>query len=141
MLVENYLGAVVSLLAGLFNPYSGVKTSILLLDRNQAKRIDEVLLVKIDNEGFDPGAQRRPIVGSQLAEAQKLLLQWNHGHKKAQKAQGKLVHAVGRKAILESSDHNLVGDCYRAAATGRAVKWPVVPIGEICQLTNGGASG
>src|SRR5215210_5537409 len=36
-LVEKYLVAVVSLPAGVFNPYSGVKTSILILDRAAAK--------------------------------------------------------------------------------------------------------
>ena len=61
MLVENYLWAVVSLPAGVFNPYSGVKTSILLFDRNLARRTDEVLFVKIANDGFDLGAQRRPM--------------------------------------------------------------------------------
>ena len=34
MLVENSLVAVVSLPAGVFNPYSGVKTSILILDKS-----------------------------------------------------------------------------------------------------------
>ncbi len=38
MLVENYLYAVVSLPAGVFNPYSGVKTSILLMDKAIAKQ-------------------------------------------------------------------------------------------------------
>ena len=33
ILLENYLVAVVSLPAGVFNPYSGVKTSILILDK------------------------------------------------------------------------------------------------------------
>jgi type I restriction enzyme M protein len=61
MLVENYLWAVVSLPAGVFNPYSGVKTSVLLLDRNLGRHTDEVLFVKIANDGFDLGAQRRPI--------------------------------------------------------------------------------
>jgi type I restriction-modification system DNA methylase subunit len=42
MLVENYLWAVVSLPAGVFNPYSGVKTSILFLDRNLARRTDNL---------------------------------------------------------------------------------------------------
>ena len=44
MLVEDYLVAVVSLPAGVFNPYSGVKTSILILDRALAKRTDAVVL-------------------------------------------------------------------------------------------------
>ena len=38
MLVEDYLVAVVSLPAGVFNPYSGVKTSILILDKSLAKQ-------------------------------------------------------------------------------------------------------
>ena len=37
MLVEEYLVAVVSLPAGVFNPYSGVKTSILILDKALAR--------------------------------------------------------------------------------------------------------
>ena len=37
ILVEKYLWAVVSLPAGVFNPYSGVKTSILFLDRARGK--------------------------------------------------------------------------------------------------------
>lgn len=43
LLVENSLVAVVSLPAGCFNPYSGVKTSILILDKSLAKQSDTVL--------------------------------------------------------------------------------------------------
>ena len=59
MLVDHSLYAVVSLPAGVFNPYSGVKTSILLLDKNLAKKTDKILFVKINNDGFGLGAQRR----------------------------------------------------------------------------------
>ncbi len=69
MLVENYLYAVVSLPAGVFNPYSGVKTSILLMDKALAKQRDEVLFVKIDNDGYNLGAQRNAVKGGQLEEA------------------------------------------------------------------------
>ena len=58
---EDYLYAVISLPSGVFNPYSGVKTSILLLDRALAKKTDKILFVKMNNDGFDLGAQRRPI--------------------------------------------------------------------------------
>ena len=61
MLVEGYLVAVVSLPAGVFNPYSGVKTSILILDRALAKRTDSIAFFKVENDGFDLGAQRRPV--------------------------------------------------------------------------------
>ena len=68
MLVEDYLVAVVSLPAGVFQPYSGVKTSILVLDKALAKRTDRIAFFKIENDGFDLGAQRRPIESNDLPE-------------------------------------------------------------------------
>ncbi|QQS51730.1 MAG: N-6 DNA methylase [Bacteroidota bacterium] len=69
MLVDNYLYAVVSLPAGVFNPYSGVKTSILLMDKEFAKTSEEILFVKIDNDGYGLGAQRNAVKGGQLEQA------------------------------------------------------------------------
>ena len=59
MLVENSLVAVVSLPAGCFNPYSGVKTSILILDKSLARQSDTIGFFKVENDGFGLGAQRR----------------------------------------------------------------------------------
>src|SRR5487761_1031014 len=59
LLVEQYLVAVVSLPAGVFQPYSGVKTSILILDKSLAKQSDSIAFFKVDNDGFGLGAQRR----------------------------------------------------------------------------------
>ena len=73
-LVENkYLYAVVSLPAGIFQPYSGVKTSILLMDKGLAKKTDNILFVKISGDGFDLGAQRRSNNNSDLPNALTLL--------------------------------------------------------------------
>ena len=58
-LVGNSLVAVISLPAGCFNPYSGVKTSILLLDKSLAKQSDSIGFFKVENDGFGLGAQRR----------------------------------------------------------------------------------
>ena len=52
MLVEDYLVAVISLPAGVFQPYSGVKTSILILDRVLAKRTDSIAFFKVENDGL-----------------------------------------------------------------------------------------
>ena len=73
MLVKTALIAVVSLPAGVFNPYSGVKTSILILDKRRAKTCDSVLFVKVQNDGYNLGAQRRAVDGSDLPEAKRLL--------------------------------------------------------------------
>ena len=73
-LVEECLEAVVSLPAGVFNPYSGVKTSILMLDKALARKTDRIAFYKVENDGYDLGAQRRPIelndlpqVGAEIA--------------------------------------------------------------------------
>jgi type I restriction enzyme M protein len=117
MLVENYLWAVVSLPAGVFNPYSGVKTSILFLDRNLARRTDEILFVKVESDGFDLGAQRRPNGKNDLPEALEIL----DSHKKAQRIQeSKMALTVSRKRLLESPDINLSGDRYREIAPSKA---------------------
>jgi type I restriction enzyme M protein len=127
MLVENYLWAVVSLPAGVFNPYSGVKTSILFLDRNLARRTDDVVFVKVENDGFDLGAQRRPIEKNDLQEALEIL----NGHNKAQRAQeSKMSLTVSRKYLLESGDVNLSGGLYRVVAAVQS-KWPMVKLGEV----------
>ena len=80
MLVEQCLVAVVSLPAGVFNPYSGVKTSILVLDKSLAKHAPSVAFFKVENDGFSLGAQRReidkndlPRVRSELSEFLRLL--------------------------------------------------------------------
>ncbi|MBN2703174.1 MAG: N-6 DNA methylase, partial [Pontiellaceae bacterium] len=69
MLVDESLVAVVSLPAGCFNPYSGVKTSILFLDRGLARSAESVLFLKIENDGFGLGAQRRAIEKNDLPAA------------------------------------------------------------------------
>jgi type I restriction enzyme M protein len=59
MLVKHSLVAVVSLPAGCFNPYSGVKTSILILDKAVARKSDSIAFFKVENDGYGLGAQRR----------------------------------------------------------------------------------
>ncbi len=73
MLVRQSLLAVISLPAGVFNPYSGVKTSVLILDRRLAKMTDQILFVKIENDGFDLGAQRREIQKNDLPAALEII--------------------------------------------------------------------
>jgi type I restriction enzyme M protein len=60
-LVDNLLVAVISLPAGVFNPYSGVKTSILILDKSLARQTDSIGFFKIEKDGYGLGAQRRPL--------------------------------------------------------------------------------
>src|SRR5512138_3446737 len=76
LIEQNYLWAVVSLPAGVFNPYAGVKTSILFLDRALAKKTDQILFVKVEADGFDLGAQRRPVDRNDLPDTLNILDKW-----------------------------------------------------------------
>ena len=128
MLVEeHYLYAVVSLPAGIFQPYSGVKTSILFLDKTLAKKNDEILFVKVENDGFDLGAQRRRIEKNDLPQAFEIVHNWQKG----EKSESKFALWVKKEKIAENSDYNLTGDRYREAVDYSKVKWPMVKLGEV----------
>ena len=127
-LVENWgLYAVVSLPPGVFQPYSGVKTSILFLDRVLAKKTDEILFVKVENDGFDLGAQRRRIDKNDLPEAYKILKKWQKG----EKIESKLALWVKKEKLAESGEYNLTGDRYREVIDYSKVKWPMVRLGDV----------
>lgn len=110
MLVENHLYAVVSLPAGVFNPYSGVKTSILLMDKEVAKAREEILFIKIDNDGYNLGAQRTAVKGGQLEEAIKI------AHKFVETGEfeeTQIAHLVPKVEIAKKGDFNLSGERYK----------------------------
>jgi len=114
MLVENYLYAVVSLPAGVFNPYSGVKTSILFMDKDIAKKTNKILFVKIDNDGYNLGAQRNKIKGGQLGEAIEVLKQFKDSVKNSTDFENiPLAHAVEKSKIAEKGEFNLSGERYK----------------------------
>jgi len=76
-LLEKGLWGVVSLPVGVFNPYTKTtKTSILFLDKNIQKKTEGVLFVKINNDGFDLGAERKPISENDLPKTLKLFKQY-----------------------------------------------------------------
>jgi type I restriction enzyme M protein len=134
-LVEDGLFAVVSLPSGVFNPYAGVKTSILLFDAEMGRQQKEILFVKIENDGFDLGAQRREKAGSNLPEAARVLFAWRNG----EKIESKLAQWVSREKISETGDYNLSGDRYRVAVDYSNAKWPMVELGEVADIIKGSA--
>ncbi len=138
MLVENYLYAVVSLPAGVFNPYSGVKTSMLLMDKSLAKKTNKILFVKIENDGFDLGAQRTPIEGSELPRAEEFIRKYKKSILNGSKIKNTdNAHIVEKSRIAESGDWNLSGQRYIDTFSGRTGKYEKVILKELCDIENG----
>ena len=134
MLVDNYLYAVVSLPAGVFNPYSGVKTSILLMDKELAKTNDTVLFVKVENDGYGLGAQRNAVKGGQLDDAIEQLNQFKAGSF----SESEIAHIVQKSVIAEKGDYNLSGERYKSI-NALSTSYKSVKLGEICRVINGRA--
>jgi type I restriction enzyme M protein len=135
MLVDNYLYAVVSLPAGVFNPYSGVKTSVLLMDAAFAKKSNEILFVKIDNDGYGLGSQRNAVKGGQLEEAVELLQQFKDGNFFG----SEIAHVVSKKEIAKNGDYNLSGERYKINESNYGSVYELIELGKIFKLSSGRA--
>ncbi len=141
LLVENSLVAVISLPAGCFNPYSGVKTSILILDKALARQSDSIGFFKVENDGFGLGAQRRAVEGEQLTQVKEdveIFLQALRDRQPTGELQPTRGLIVPKEKIVANGDYNLGADRYRDAGV-RTSNYPTVPIGNICELFNGRA--
>lgn len=144
MLVDkNYLYAVVSLPAGVFNPYSGVKTSILLMDKQLAAKTDKILFVKIQADGFGLGAQRRETKENDLPDALNLIRDFQTAVLQGDTsrfADGDLplqAVTVEKTQIAANGEYNLSGDRYKTNEI-RHSKFETVRLGDICITSSGG---
>lgn len=131
-----FLYAVISLPGGVFNPYSSVKTSILLMDRAFAASKKELLFLKLSNDGFDLGAQRREIEGSEVAAIVQVLQKYR-ADPAAETANPEirehpLVTLVDKRRVSEY-DYILVGDRYQNQEI-RQLQYPVKQLGDLCDL-------
>ena len=136
MLVENSLVAVISLPAGCFNPYSGVKTSILLLDKSLARQSDSVAFFKVENDGYDLGAQRRPIQKNDLPNVQEELetyLATLRDRKDPSELSLTTALIVSKEKIAANNDYNLSGERYREGITSNN-SFPMVRLGDVCEI-------
>jgi type I restriction enzyme M protein len=132
MLVEEYLVAVVSLPAGVFNPYSGVKTSILILDKSLARQTQTIGFFKIENDGFGLGAQRRPIDKNDLPQARTEIAEYLRRLRARESVEDyhpALGLVVAKEKVAENDDYNLSGERYREAVVSNTA-YPLVPVGR-----------
>ncbi len=133
---ENYLYAVVSLPSGVFQPYSGVKTSILLMDKQLAKKTDKILFVEIQNDGFDLGAQRREIDKNDLPQATEFINQWQNAINTHSEfaIESKMVTLVAKSKIAENEEYNLTASRYKVIKDYSNCKWDMVKLGDVCEI-------
>ena len=125
-LLQDGLYGVVSLPSGIFQPYSGVKTSVLLFDNELAKMTDSILFANIKDIGVSLGASQRKIEKNDLPKALEIIRQWQKG----EKVDHPLALYVEKSQIAENGNYNLSGERYRVS-TNLQSKYDLVKLGEL----------
>ena len=136
-LVEDSLVAVVSLPAGVFKPYSGVKTSILLLDKKLARQTKEILFLKITADGFDLGDKRNPIEANDLPEAERLVKAWLKGKLDASVESFVAWKAVAKNELLEQKHVLLATERFLGETGAVSEEHPTVRLGDVADYVRG----
>ena len=136
LLLDESLVAVISLPGGVFQPYSGVKTSILILDKVLAPKTDYVAFFKVENDGYDLGSQRRPVGKDDLpAVADEI-----NEYLRRLRAGASLDDFDPQTGLLADRDwiaddgyYNLSGERYREREL-KTGAFPLVPMGSVCVI-------
>jgi type I restriction enzyme M protein len=132
MLIHEFLVGVISLPSGVFMPYTGVKTSILILDRVAAKRMPSILFSEIKHIGVSLGVKRTPSEHNDLPTVLRDYRAFYDGG-----ALSRCSWVGSRKEIL-ANDCNLTGSRYRPAVVNGNTR--LVKIADICTITKGTSS-
>ncbi len=150
MLVDECLVAVVSLPAGVFQPYSGVKTSVLILNKSLAKKTDAIAFFKVENDGFGLGAQRREIDKNDLPQVLAAVKEFIHmdrqdgqdGKETSCKSCSSMLDSlvksgqaliVPKEKIAANGDYNLSGERYREGVA-KLSEFSYVTLNEVCEI-------
>jgi type I restriction enzyme M protein len=135
-LVEKYLVGVISLPSGIFQPYSGVKTSILILDKELSQKTDKIFFGKVDNDGFDLGAQRREIQKNDLPVLTNKVTEYLEGLKNGKVVESEKLTYVPKSQILGSTDIGLSYDRYIKKSISNT-DYKLVSLSEVCDIIRG----
>ena len=132
MMLDGYLYAVISLPSGVFYPYSGVKTSVLFFDRAFAKQNDNILFVRVDNDGYSLDAKRTEIKQNDLPEALKIINEYRDG----KDVSGYERAMVVSKERIAENNYDLTIAKYVERETFEC-KYEMVKLGDVCELQTG----
>jgi type I restriction enzyme M protein len=126
LIKDNLLYAVVELPHGVFKPYASVKTHILFIDSAVSKNKQDILFIRIFDDGYTQTGARRPIEKNDLNEASKILMNYKIGSPYS----STLIenHTVSKNEILEDKYISLIGRRYRAVHYANSSNYPKIKL-------------
>lgn len=137
LFLDNGLWCVVTLPAQVFQPYSGVRTSIIFLDKTL--KPENILFYKIENHGFSLNTNPAPIEKNDLPEAVKTI----KGYKESlQDNKQKVIaesnyYTVPKEKILKDPLTSLNSGIYSEKIKTASQTWPLVKLESVCKIKTG----
>ena len=125
-LTNSSLMGIISLPAGVFQPYSGVKTSILILDKNKNKTFNDIFYTEVKNDGFSLNTNRNPISKNDLPELKKIISNFLEGKKIDKKL------LVNKETILASEDLKVKSEIFEENQSTQSIS-----MSEVIEVKNG----
>ncbi len=113
LLLNNGLWGVISLPKGIFNPYSPIRTFVLLIDKQVSKKTDNIVFFKVNNDGFDLGSQRRPIELNDLPKIEYDCLNYISEIDKVQKENKDFITI--KRTDIENNNYSLIPEKYQVS--------------------------
>ena len=124
-LIETSLIGVVSLPAGVFQPYSGVKTSVLILDKEKSKKSKDIFFINIENDGYSLNSNRNEIDKNDLPQA---ILDIKNN---------KNLNKIEKIKLLNYEDISFVSSKYLTEVTQKNLQYSKIKISEIADIFSG----
>ena len=132
LLLREHLIGVISLPAGVFLPYTKVKTSILVFDRQMARKGLPILFSQVRHVGISLDSARAEVLENDLPQIIEDYRAMSGG-----RSVSPLSWLVDRQKLL-TSPYQLVGSQFKPR-TGRS-RYPFVRLGDICHIEKGQSS-
>jgi len=141
LIQENALIAVIELPHGVFKPYASVKTHVLIIDKQIARRTKDVLFVNVRSDGYTQTDTRQAIEENDLSAALELVEKFKSNQLKNDKNQSRQNFILVKKEhILRSAGCHLIGRWYMLEKKFQDLheKMPSAKsLGEICYIHRG----
>jgi type I restriction enzyme M protein len=128
-LIETSLTGVISLPAGVFQPYSGVKTSILILDKKKNKSAENIYFIKVENDGYSLNSNRNKIEGGQL---EFVISEFLNNFKN----KNKNIKSLTKKNLLDDENYSLLPSSYEDYSF-TSKKYSSFKLKDICNIKTG----
>ncbi|MDB9997070.1 N-6 DNA methylase [Gammaproteobacteria bacterium] len=123
-IIQNSLIGVVSLPAGVFKPYSGVKTAILFLDKKVAKQTDSIFFGIVNNDGYALNDNRDPIDKNDLPKVRDSIIKGNVNDD---------FFYTSKEEVLNEKKFLLTANSYKKIKKINS-EYPIVPITDVYKV-------